>query len=145
MPSHTDVDATIDEVLATTRRIAIVGLSADPSRASHEVASVLRERGFEIVPVNPTLDDWEGIPAVASLADIAGTVDLVDVFRRPEHLAGVAREAADIGAPALWNQLGLRSRDAAQIAAVAGMAYVEDACLKVAVLRRGARPATSRA
>ena len=128
----------IDDVLASARRIAVVGLADDPERASHKVASFLQGRGWEIIPVNPGVDEVLGVPAVASLADIDGPVDLVDVFRRPEHLPAVAREAAAIGAPVLWNQLGLRSEEAAAIAADAGMDYVEDRCLKVEVQRRDA-------
>lgn len=131
----------IDTILARTRRIAIVGLSDRPDRASHEVATALQARGYAIIPVNPGIESALGIPAVDSLADIEGPVDLVDVFRRAEHLPGVAREAAAIGAPALWNQLGLSSDEARRIAEDAGMDYVEDRCLKVEVLGRGARPA----
>lgn len=136
-------DATdpIDAVLARTRRIAVVGLSADPGRTSHGVARVLQGQGYEIVPVNPTVEEVLGERAWPTLADVPGPVDLVDVFRRQEHLPGVAREAAAIGAPALWNQLGLVSAEARAVAEEAGMDYVEDACLKVEVARRGARPA----
>ncbi len=135
MQQVTDV---IDTILDRTRRIAIVGLSDRPDRESHGVAAVLQARGYEIIPVNPTIESALGVPAVASLADIEGPVDLVDVFRRAEHLPGVAREAAAIGAPALWNQLGLSSDEARAIAQDAGMDYVEDRCLKVEVLARGA-------
>ena len=134
-------DQPIDAVLARTRRIAVVGLSSNPWRSSHDVAADLQRRGYEIVPVNPNEDEVLGERAWPSLADGPGEVDLVDVFRREEHLPGVAREAAAIGAPALWNQLGLRSDAARRIAAEAGMDYVEDACLKVEVARRGAEPA----
>lgn len=132
---------TIDRILARTRRIAVVGLSDHPFRTSYQVAAALRNAGFEIVPVNPTIDEVFGIPAVPSLADVDGPVDLVNVFRRTEYLAGVAGEAAAIGAPALWNQLGLRSQEARRIAEEAGMDYVEDACIKVEVARRGIKAA----
>jgi predicted CoA-binding protein len=138
-PSPRPPSEVIDDVLASARRIAVVGLADDPERASHEVASFLQSRGWEIIPVNPRVDEVLGIPAVPALADIDGPVDVVDVFRRPEHLPAVAREAAAIGAPALWNQLGLRSEEAAAVAADAGMAYVEDHCMKVEVERRDAR------
>ena len=131
----------IDTVLSRTRRIAVVGLSSDPWRASHDVARDLQARGYEIVPVNPNEDEVLGETAWPTLADVPGQVDLVDVFRSEEHLPGVAREAAAIGAPALWNQLGLVSPEARAIAEEAGMDYVENACLKVEVARRGARPA----
>jgi predicted CoA-binding protein len=131
----------IDTVLARTRRIAVVGLSPNPWRSSHDVAADLQGMGYEIVPVNPMVDEVLGERSWPSLADVPGPVDLVDVFRREEHLPGVAREAAAIGAPALWLQLGLRSPQARAIAAEAGMGYVENACLKVEVARRGVRPA----
>ena len=132
----------IDRVLDRTRRIAVVGLSGNPARESHGVAVALQRAGYEIVPVNPNEDEVLGEPAYARLADVPGQVDLVDVFRREEHLPGVAREAVEVGAPALWNQLGLRSSRARAIAEEAGLDYVEDRCLKVEVARRGARPAT---
>ena len=131
----------IDDALRDTRRIAVVGLSGSSWRASHDVAKALQRAGYEIVPVNPTVDEVLGERSYPSLADVPGEVDLVDVFRREEHLAEVAREAAAIGAPVLWNQLGLVSAEARAIAEEAGMTYVEDACLKVEVARRGAGPA----
>jgi predicted CoA-binding protein len=132
----------IEAILARTRRIAVVGLSADPGRASHDVAAALQARGYEIVPVNPNAEEVLGERAYDTLADVDGHVDLVDVFRREEHLADVARQAVSIGADALWNQQGLRSDEARHIAADAGMDYVEDRCLKVEAARRDARPPT---
>lgn len=131
----------IDAILARTRRIAVVGLSPNPWRASHDVARALQQDGYEIVPVNPNVDEVLGVRSWPRLADVPGTVDLVDVFRREEHLVAIAREAAAIDAPALWNQLGLVSPEARDLAEAAGMLYVENACLKVEVARRGARPA----
>lgn len=136
-PTH---DA-VDRILATTRRIAVVGLSPDPSRSSHGVARALQRKGYEIVPVNPNVDEVLGERSWPSLADVPGEVDLVDVFRRAEHLPDIAREAAEIGAPALWNQQGLVSQEARAIATEAGMDYVEDRCLKVEASLRGATPA----
>lgn len=135
---HDDV---IERMLARTRRIAIVGLSSDPHRSSHGVARALQADGYEIVPVNPGEDEVLGQRSYATLADIPGRVDLVDVFRREEHLPGIAREAAAIGAPALFVQQGLRSAEARRIAEEAGMDYVEDRCLKVEVSLRRAKPA----
>lgn len=134
-------DEVIDQVLATTRRIAVVGLSPNPWRASHDVARELQADGYEIVPVNPEVDEVLGERSWPALADVPGPIDLVDVFRREEHLPGIAREAAAVGAPALWNQLGLVSPEARAIAADAGLLYVENKCLKVEVARRGATPA----
>lgn len=135
--STPSVDDVIDTMLTSSRRIAVVGLSDRPWRASHEVSAEMQRRGWEIIPVNPDVDEVLGVPAVDSLADIEGDVDLVDVFRRPEHLPGVARDAVAIGAGGLWVQLGLRSPEAARIAAEAGLPYVEDRCIKVEAGRRG--------
>ena len=125
----------VQEILGYARRIAVVGLSDDPYRASSGVAAALIDHGYEIVPVNPTIDEALGVRAYPSLADIPGDIDIVDVFRRPEHLEGVAQEAAQVRAKALWLQSGLRSAEARRIALEAGMDYVEDRCLKVEVAR----------
>lgn len=127
--------AAIRKVLAYSRRVAIVGLSDRPHRASFGVADAMRARGYEIIPVNPNLRSWEGIPAVSVLADVEGPIDIVDVFRRDEHLIDVAHEAVAVGAKSLWLQLGLESTEAAAIAADAGLDYVEDRCLKVEIAR----------
>lgn len=132
---------TIDTVLTRTRRIAVVGLSSNPWRSSHDVAKDLQSMGYEIVPVNPNEDEVLGQRSWPTLADVPGEIDLVNVFRREEHLPDVARQAAAIGAPAVWNQLGLVSPEARAVADEAGMDYVENACLKVEVARRGAGPA----
>ena len=137
------MDEVIDRILDQTRRIAIVGLSSNPSRASHGVAVALQRDGYEIVPVNPNESEVLGERAYPSLADVPGEIDLVDVFRRQEALPDVARATVEVGAPALWNQLGLRSPEARSIAEAAGIDYVEDRCLKVEVVRRGAHPPTA--
>lgn len=130
-------DAPIEKVLGYARRIAVVGLSDRPNRTSFGVAAVLQRQGYEIVPVNPTIEEALGEKAYASLAEVPGRIDIVDVFRREEHLVGVAEEAVargDVGA--VWMQLGLRSREAKRIVEAAGLDYVEDACLKVEVASR---------
>lgn len=126
----------IEEVLRYAKRIAVVGLSDEPYRASFGVASYLLRHGYEILPVNPTIEEVLGLRAYSSLADVPGHVDVVDIFRRAEFIPDVARQAAEIGADALWLQLGLRSSEARSIAEEAGMDYVEDACLKVEVALR---------
>lgn len=136
-----DRDVFIDKILGYARRIAVVGLSDEPYRASFGVASYLLRRGYEIVPVNPTIDEVLGLRSYPSLADVPGKVDMVDVFRRPEHLAGVAREAVAVGASSLWLQLGLSSSEARSIAEGAGIDFIEDACLKVEVAHRTGRMA----
>jgi uncharacterized protein len=122
---------TPEEILRTAKTIAVVGASPDPSRTSHGVMRYLQRVGYRCIPVNPNADDVLGERCYPSLADLPEPVDLVDVFRRAEYCADVAREAAAIGAPALWLQLGLRSVEARDVAEEAGMEYVEDACTAV--------------
>jgi len=124
---------TPEQILREAKTIAIVGASPDPGRTSHGVMRYLQRAGYRVLPVNPRACPGEilGVPCVSSLAELEEPVDLVDVFRRPEYCADVAREAAAIGAPALWLQLGIRSADARSIAEEAGLDYVEDACTAV--------------
>lgn len=129
------MDDTIRQVLGYARRIAVVGLSPRPHRASHGVAAALKAQGYEIVPVNPNADEVLGEPAYDALADVPGEIDLVDVFRRQEHLADVTRQAAEVGARGVWYQLGLRSEEGARIAEEAGLDLVQDRCIKVEVAR----------
>jgi uncharacterized protein len=115
-----------EQILRDARTIAVVGASPDPSRPSHRVMRYLERAGYRILPVNPNCPEY-----ASSLAALEEPVDLVDVFRRSEFCADVAREAAAIGAPALWLQLGIRSEEARRVADEAGMDYVENACTAV--------------
>ena len=128
-PSETEA-ATIRRMLAA-KRIAVVGLSDDPSRPSYDVARSLRAAGKEIIPVNPNHETAMGLKCYPSLAAVSGKIDLVDVFRRPEYCADVAREAVEVGAKGIWLQSGITSDEARAIARKAGIDYVEDRCLKV--------------
>jgi predicted CoA-binding protein len=120
------------EILLDARTIAIVGASPRPTRPSHGVMRYLLGAGYRVIPVRPLdCDEVLGVPCVASLAEIEEPVDLVDVFRRPEFCAEVAREAVTAGAKALWLQLGIVSPEARRIAAEAGLDYVEDECTAI--------------
>jgi predicted CoA-binding protein len=123
---------TPEEILREARTIAVVGASPRPSRPSNGVMEYLLAQGYRVIPVRPRdCDEVLGIPVVASLAEIEEPVDLVDVFRRSEFCADVAREAVAAGAKALWLQLGVVSREARAIAAEAGLDYVEDECTAI--------------
>ena len=113
--------------------IAVVGLSANPDRPSNQVAWYLRHQGYRLFGVHPASTDAEvfGIPMVASLDEVPEPIDIVDVFRRPEHTPEVARQAVAVGARALWLQLGIRNDETRVIAEEAGLPFVEDRCLKV--------------
>ena len=120
------------EILRDARTIAIVGASPRPNRPSHGVMCYLLSQGYRCIPVRPgDCDEVLGVPCVRSLGDIDEPIDLVDVFRRPEFCADVAREAVTAGAGALWLQLGIVSPEARQIAGDAGLDYVEDLCTAV--------------
>jgi len=131
---HNDPD-TLRRILARDRTIAVVGLSADPWRPSHDVARAMQRRGWRIVPVNPRISEALGEQAYARLEDIPFPVDMVNVFRREEDIPDIARSAVAIGAKTLWQQLGLRSAEADRIATEAGLDSVWDRCLKVEAAR----------
>ena len=120
---------TAQQILADSAVIAVVGASRDPGKAAHRVPAQMQRYGWRIIPVNPTVDELFGERAYASLADIPHPVDLVDVFRPARDAVEVVRQAAAIGAPAVWLQLGIVSAEARRIAGEAGMEYVEDRCL----------------
>lgn len=121
----------IAEILRSAKTIAVVGLSSDPFRPSHEVAAYLQSVGYRIIPVNPNETEVLGIKAFARLEDIPEPIDIVDVFRRSEDVAPVADSAIAIGAKVLWLQQGITHPAAAEKAQSAGLTVVEDACLYV--------------
>ena len=120
-----------ERILRGYRRIAVVGLSDDPERPSHGVASYMREHGYTILPVNPNLDSWEGLEAYGSLSEVPRPVEVVDIFRRSEFVGEVVDEAIRIGARAIWMQLGVIDEAAARRAAGAGLLVVVDRCILV--------------
>lgn len=122
---------TLRRILTRDRTIAVVGLSADPWRPSYDVARIMQQRGYRIVPVNPRYENVLGERCYPRLEDIPFPVDMVDVFRREEEIPDIARSAVAIGAKSLWQQLGLASREADRIATDAGLDSVWDRCLKV--------------
>ena len=122
-------DETIHAIMTTTRRIALVGASAKPWRASHEVMRFLLDRGYDVVPVNPGLagQTIHGRTVVARLAD-AGTLDMVDVFRNSSHVGPLVDDAIRLGARTIWMQLGVIDLAAAERARASGIAVVMDRC-----------------
>ena len=128
-PGGTEADA-VRRMLAA-RRIAVVGLSDDPSRPSHDVASYLISVGKEIIPVNPNHEKVLGLKCYPSLEAVPGPIEVVDVFRRPEYCADVVRSAVSVGAKGVWLQSGIISPEARQIAREAGIDFVQNRCLKV--------------
>ncbi|MGE2692083.1 CoA-binding protein [Mycolicibacterium pulveris] len=122
----------LEQILRETRTVAIVGASANPARASHEVWTYLKSASdYELYLVNPTISEVEGTPVYPSLADLPMVPDLVDVFRRREHLPSVLDDAVAVGAKVLWLQLGLHHEQVARDGEAAGLQVVMDRCLKV--------------
>lgn len=121
----------IKEILSSSDIIAVVGLSDKPDRVSYMVSEAMMAKGYTIIPVNPNATEILGQKSYATLKDIPVSVDIVNVFRRPEHTPPVAEEAAAIGAKTLWLQLGIANEEAADIASAAGMNVIMDRCIKV--------------
>jgi hypothetical protein len=119
---------TIKKVLEDCTTIAVVGLSSDPGRPSYGVASYMRRRGYKVIPVNPNESEVFGDKAYASLADVPGKIDLVDIFRRSTEAGHAVDEAIAIGAKAVWLQEGVIDHAAAKRAQVAGLLVVMDRC-----------------
>ena len=125
-------DQEIRELLSESTTIAVVGLSPKPSRPSHGVANYLQKQNYRIIPVNPGHSDILGEKSYASLSEIPEKVDVVDIFRKPEHVAPIVEQAIKIKAKAIWMQSGIVNHQASQIAKDAGLMVVMDRCLAVA-------------
>lgn len=125
--------STLRRILHQHRRIAVVGLSAEWHRPSYFAARYMQQHGYEIFPVNPRYAGGEvlGRPCVASLADLAEPVDMVDVFRRTEDVLPIAQQAIAIGAKCLWQQIGVVNTEADALVRAAGLDSVMDRCVKI--------------
>lgn len=121
-------EAQIEQLMRDSRRIAVIGLSPNPGRPSHSVARYLLERGYEIIPVNPGHDRLLDRPCYPDLAAVPGRVDLVDVFRSPEHVPEVVAQFLARGDGALWLQEGVVDHASALRATAAGRVVVMDRC-----------------
>jgi predicted CoA-binding protein len=122
---------TIVEVLRAARTVAIVGLSSNPLRASHFVGFYLQRHGYRIIPVNPREREVLGERSYPSLLDLPEPIDIVDVFRTPDAVPGIARESVQIGAKVLWLQFNVISAEGIAIAEEGGMTAIADRCMKV--------------
>jgi predicted CoA-binding protein len=118
-----------DKILRSAHKIAVVGLSPDPRRPSHRVARYLQRAGYHIIPVNPNIGEVLGERAYATLSELPGPVDVVEVFRRSEFAGALVDEAIAIGAAAVWLQDGVVDEAAAERARAAGLDVVMDDCM----------------
>jgi predicted CoA-binding protein len=130
---------TIQRVLQSAKTIAIVGLSGNPLRASNFVGFYLQRHGYRVIPVNPRESQILGESSLATLRDVPVAIDIVNVFRAPDALPGIARDAVAIGAKCLWCQFGVINAEGARIAEEGGLAVVMDRCIKVEHARYAGR------
>ncbi len=124
-------DAELRELLGF-RRVAVVGRSATPGKAAHEIPNYLTEHGYDVIPVNPTVEEVLGTPAYDSLSEIDEEIELVNVFRPSEEVSGIVDEALErTDLRAIWLQLGISDPEATARAERAGLHVVSDRCIKV--------------
>ena len=122
-------DDQIRNLLKTAKNIAVVGLSADPGKASYGVARYLRDQGYRIIPVNPTIEAWLGEKAYPNLDSVPEPIDVVDVFRPSKAVPEIVEAAIRVGAKAVWLQEGIVHAEATQRAESAGLTAVQNRCM----------------
>ena len=130
-------DEYLQGILRSVETIAMVGASPDKTKFSYGVLRVLHETGYDMIPINPRpdLEEIRGLKVYPNLAAIDRPVDMVEVFRKPEDLYGIAEEAIAIGARVLWGQIGVVNHDAARLAEEAGLKVVMNRCPKIELFR----------
>ena len=130
-------DDYLQDILSSVKTIAMVGASPDKTKFSYGVLRVLHETGYDMIPVNPRpkLKEIRGLKVYSSLDQIDRPVDMVEVFRKPEDLYGIAEEAIAMGAKVLWGQIGVINHDAARLAEEAGLKVVMNRCPKIELFR----------
>ncbi len=126
----------IFQVLKKYKTIAVVGLSSNPMRPSHGVTQYMQGEGYRIIPVNPNEAEVLGEKSYARLEDVPEKIEIVDIFRRTEEVAGVVESAIRVGAKVVWMQLGVENDAAAEKARAAGLVAIEDACIFMEHRRR---------
>ena len=130
-------DSYLQDILSSVKTIAMVGASPDKTKFSYGVLRVLHETGYDMIPVNPRpgLNEIRGLKVYPSLSVIDRPVDMVEVFRKPEDLYGIAEEAIKIGSKVLWGQIGVIYHEAALLAEEAGLKVVMNRCPKIELFR----------
>jgi predicted CoA-binding protein len=128
-PASSTQDDPITKLLKRARNIAVVGLSSSPLRPSHGVAAYMQSHGYRIIPVNPTIEEALGERSYASLLDVPGKIDIVNIFRRPEFVEDVVDQAIQLKVPAIWMQEEVINEKAAAKARKAGIFVIMDQCI----------------
>jgi uncharacterized protein len=121
----------IGNILKRSKRIAVIGLSDNPARTSYMVSKAMQDQGYDIIPVNPTIESALGVKAVSSLQEIDGPIDIVNVFRRSEFLPQIAEEFDQIDSNVFWAQLGVVNEEAYRFLMERGYTVIMDRCIKV--------------
>jgi predicted CoA-binding protein len=131
------VEEVIRSLLEGRRTWAVVGCSPDPSRDSHRIARMLQSRGYQVIPVNPACEELLGVRCYPALADVPEQIEVVDIFRRASAAGAHVDEAIEVGASAVWMQLGVIDEAAAARARAAGLDVVMDRCPAIEMPRLG--------
>lgn len=122
----------IREILESAKTIAVVGLSDNPERTSYQISKIMQDVGYRIIPVNPTVDEVLGEKSYDSLLDIKEPIDIINVFRRPEFLPEIAKEAQETNCNVFWAQQGITNEEAYDYLIEKGFTVIMDLCIKVA-------------
>ncbi len=130
-PDQNLADDEIKELLASARTVAIVGLSSKPHRESFMVGRYLVDHRYKVFPVHPNIKDWEGLKVYKTLDEIKEKIDIVDIFRKPEAITGLAPEIIKKRPKAAWFQLGIVNNEAARIIRGAGIMVIQNKCMKI--------------
>lgn len=123
---------TMKNVLEQSKTIAVVGLSDNPNRTSFQISEAMKSAGYRIIPVNPTITEWQGEKAYRSLREVDEKIDIINVFRRPEYLPSIAEEAKGMDVKAFWGQLGVIHPKAWETLKDTDQVVIMDVCIKVA-------------
>ncbi|MHB0976538.1 MAG: CoA-binding protein [Candidatus Aquicultorales bacterium] len=123
-------DDRIRRIIKTCRRIAVVGLSDDPVKPSYQVSKYLKDHGYVVIPVNPSMTEWMGEKSYPDVASIPERPDIVVVFRRPERAVQFVKQTAAAGVPVVWLQESVGSEEAERLAGELGLEIIMDKCIK---------------
>jgi predicted CoA-binding protein len=129
--SNTGINEAIPQILSEYKNIAVVGVSTKPDRDSHSVARFMLMKDYNMVPVNPVYPEVLGKTCYPSLLDIPEKIELVDIFRKPDQVLPIVEQAIQIGAKAVWMQLGVINEEAAELALDSGLEVVMNRCWKI--------------
>jgi len=130
------INTGIEEILRTAHTVAVVGLSGNPSRTSYGIAVTLQAYGYEVIPVNPSIPEWNGLKSWPDLRSVPRHIDIVNVFRRSEFVAAIVDEAIEVGAGVLWTQLDVVDEAAALRALSNGMRVIMNRCIAMELAPR---------